>query len=453
MISVFVQLTLAGTDVGPFTIIPLPNPAIVWGVSRIDLLYGQTYSVPDNTNIIRIQSTGICTNYIDLIIGTTTTTTTTTAIPGTTTTTSSTTTEYVPVEYWNTQQSGYFCKNDCEPPLYGTCLFYTVVAHTYSSWVSQQDADNQALADIDLNGQTWVNENATCQADPPPATTTTTSSTTTTTTTEVPPTTTTTTTTGEPGTTTTTTTGEPGTTTTTTTGEPGTTTTTTTEACIPANGTLTFVESGSDDTTYRGTFTIDISPTTYGVNVYAWFTHDWVLDCCGVTSIAIEILAGQTSGDLYCYLNEDTVAKNVTFHYNYYGGIACLTVDDLTFEVPAATPSDTTTTTTTEEPGTTTTTTTVEPEVTTTTTTTEDPGYVSLGVKLGIAWPGVCSEAEVTRYSSTVFGVGITLYTDTGLTTPVTGYGIVVDYGGSKSTYNLNSLTGVVGSAEGNTCA
>lgn len=100
MKDVFVQLTIAGTEVGPFTIIPLPNAALPGIVSRADLIIGQIFSVPDNTVIIRLQSNGLCTNHLDLIIGTTTTTTTTqpatttttTTLPGTTTSSTTTTT-------------------------------------------------------------------------------------------------------------------------------------------------------------------------------------------------------------------------------------------------------------------------------------------------------------------------------------------------------------------------
>lgn len=87
---VFVQLTSAGVDVGPFDIYQwlAPNWVLVEsGVSRATLILGANYTVDDNATIIRVQSSGACDNYLDLVIGTTTTTTTTEALATTTTTT------------------------------------------------------------------------------------------------------------------------------------------------------------------------------------------------------------------------------------------------------------------------------------------------------------------------------------------------------------------------------
>lgn len=63
----------------------------------------------------------------------------------------------------------------------------------------------------------------------------------------------------------------------------------------------------------------------------------------------------------------------------------------------------------------------------------------------------ICGNVAVTLYSNTPFAVGIILYTDIGLTTPVSGYDYV-----SPSTsgviYELDSSTGEVGADTGLTC-
>jgi hypothetical protein len=81
--TVLVTLTVAGADTGPFNLYSNVDGYLVpfeSSVSKIDLEAGYVSTlVPDSANIIRVQSLGaICTNYLDLTIGTTTTTTTTT---------------------------------------------------------------------------------------------------------------------------------------------------------------------------------------------------------------------------------------------------------------------------------------------------------------------------------------------------------------------------------------
>jgi hypothetical protein len=95
--TVLVTLTLAGTDVGPFNLysnVDGYTTALATGVSRTALVAGYNLlNVPDNASVIRVQSTGTCTNYLDILLsGATTTTTTSTS----TSTTTSTTTSVVP---------------------------------------------------------------------------------------------------------------------------------------------------------------------------------------------------------------------------------------------------------------------------------------------------------------------------------------------------------------------
>lgn len=90
--TVLVTLTLAGGDTGPFSLYSdadgFVNP-LVTSVSRAALEAGYSLTnVPDGATIIRAQSTGTCTNFIDLFVsGTITTTTTTSSTTSTTTTT------------------------------------------------------------------------------------------------------------------------------------------------------------------------------------------------------------------------------------------------------------------------------------------------------------------------------------------------------------------------------
>lgn len=89
----------------------------------------------------------------------------------------------------------------------------------------------------------------------------------------------------------------------------------------------------------------------------------------------------------------------------------------------------------------------------TTTTSTTAPPPVSKIVKLGATgWPAICSQATSTVYFAVELVVGAIMYTDNTLTTPVTGFTIMSDTSGDGSTYNLDTLTGEILSAEGNTC-
>ena len=90
--TVLITLSIAGTDSGPYDLYSSPNgvtfTSFATGITKSALLAGYTsYVVPDGSTVIRILSTGVCTNFIDLMISGGTTTTTTTPVPTTTTTT------------------------------------------------------------------------------------------------------------------------------------------------------------------------------------------------------------------------------------------------------------------------------------------------------------------------------------------------------------------------------
>lgn len=83
--NVLITLTTAGIDTGPFDLFSDSNNYTVPFASTIarGVLENGYLStvVPGDATIVRVKSLDICTNYIDLNIGTSTTTTTTTFIP------------------------------------------------------------------------------------------------------------------------------------------------------------------------------------------------------------------------------------------------------------------------------------------------------------------------------------------------------------------------------------
>ena len=96
--NVLITLTTAGIDTGPFNLYSNTDSyvtAFETGIAKSLLVAGYTSTVvPAGTTYVRVKSTGLCTNYIDIYVtGSGTTTTTTTAPVGPTTTT--TTTPYV----------------------------------------------------------------------------------------------------------------------------------------------------------------------------------------------------------------------------------------------------------------------------------------------------------------------------------------------------------------------
>ena len=80
--TVLITLTVAGADSGPFNLYSNTDgfvSAFEIGVSKSALLAGYSSAlVPDYTTVIRVLSTGDCTNYIDIVLDEPTTTTSTT---------------------------------------------------------------------------------------------------------------------------------------------------------------------------------------------------------------------------------------------------------------------------------------------------------------------------------------------------------------------------------------
>ena len=92
--TVLITLTTAGSSTGPFSLYSDTNSystPFETGVAKSSLLAGYTSTlVPSGTTIIRVMSTGTCTNYIDISVVPCTTTTTTSSTSSTTTTTTTT---------------------------------------------------------------------------------------------------------------------------------------------------------------------------------------------------------------------------------------------------------------------------------------------------------------------------------------------------------------------------
>lgn len=68
--------------------------------------------------------------------------------------------------WYNVEKSKVFYKNGCEDGFIGAPYTYTVEAGKYTSDVSQEDADQKALDDIEKNGQDQANLNGECVTDP-----------------------------------------------------------------------------------------------------------------------------------------------------------------------------------------------------------------------------------------------------------------------------------------------
>lgn len=63
----------------------------------------------------------------------------------------------------------------------------------------------------------------------------------------------------------------------------------------------------------------------------------------------------------------------------------------------------------------------------------------------------ICTELSQTVYTSGSWGPGETVYTNSGLSTPLVGYDYISE-STSSVIYNLNSSTGVIGSSTGLLC-
>jgi hypothetical protein len=89
--TVLITLTTAGSSTGPFSLysnVDSYSTPFETGVAKSSLLAGYTsVLVPTGTAVIRVMSTGTCTNYTDISIVPCTTTTTTSTSTSTTTTT------------------------------------------------------------------------------------------------------------------------------------------------------------------------------------------------------------------------------------------------------------------------------------------------------------------------------------------------------------------------------
>lgn len=91
MDTILVTLTTAGTSTGPFNLYSNVDgyvSAFATGISKAALLAGYLSTVaPTGTTIVRVISTGTCTNYIDIpVSGITTTTSTSSSTTSTSTT-------------------------------------------------------------------------------------------------------------------------------------------------------------------------------------------------------------------------------------------------------------------------------------------------------------------------------------------------------------------------------
>lgn len=88
--TVFITLTLAGANVGPFNLysdVDRYVTAFETAVATVDLTSGYASDlVPDGTTIIRLLSTGECNNYFDIVLSEPTTTTSSSSSTSTTTT-------------------------------------------------------------------------------------------------------------------------------------------------------------------------------------------------------------------------------------------------------------------------------------------------------------------------------------------------------------------------------
>ena len=98
--TVTITLTVSGSDTGPFNLYSNVDgftTPFETGIARATLIAGfTTTNVPDYTTTVRLQSTGVCTNYLDVSVVLTTTTTSTSTTSTTSTSSTTTTTTTIP---------------------------------------------------------------------------------------------------------------------------------------------------------------------------------------------------------------------------------------------------------------------------------------------------------------------------------------------------------------------
>lgn len=134
-ISVYIKLTIAGMNVGPFDLYSdvdgFTNP-FEENITREVLVAGYTsIFVPEGTTQIKLVSVGVCTNYviIDIAVPTTSTTSTSTSTSSTSTTTSTTTA--APSLTYTINETD--CEEDC-PRTYGEILVDGVAVCVWNSY-------------------------------------------------------------------------------------------------------------------------------------------------------------------------------------------------------------------------------------------------------------------------------------------------------------------------------
>ena len=66
------------------------------------------------------------------------------------------------ITYYNVAKSGEFTRNNCGSGYTGSKVIYPVAAGTYSSTVSQAQADQLAQNDVNNNGQAYANSHGSC---------------------------------------------------------------------------------------------------------------------------------------------------------------------------------------------------------------------------------------------------------------------------------------------------
>jgi hypothetical protein len=179
--NVLITLTTAGADTGPFNLYSNVDSyvtAFETGVAKSALVAGYlTALVPTSTNTVRVKSTGLCTNYIDIYVtGSGTTTTTTTIVPPTTTTTTTQIITYYNVVLCGTSTPGIIRHNGPNNVSIGVVVQSTNgQCYTISSVGTGPETVGTLLTQFVSCGA--------CQVAPPPTTTTTSTSTSTSTTT------------------------------------------------------------------------------------------------------------------------------------------------------------------------------------------------------------------------------------------------------------------------------